>query len=444
MTGVAEARRVRLPYPHAGQQAVLKSAKRFNWLVAGRRWYKTSLASQICIEHALQGERIMWGAPTYDQVRIAYDFIERITYSVGRANSTRMEMKFPSGGSVLFRSLDNPDNARGHTAHGVIMDEVADLPPAAWSEVLRPMLITTKGWAWGIGTPKGRNWLWAEVQNARDAADSAVWSAPTVGCEVMDGQLIRKPHPLENTTIDFAEIEALWRTLPERAFRQEIMAEFTEDNGSVFREVRRVSTLSPTGEFMEGHRYVMGLDWGRSNDFTVVSVIDTTTHCQVALDRFNQIGWEVQRGRVKALVEKWKPSVIIAEENSIGGPNIEALQAEGIAVHPFFTSQSSKDEIINTLSLAIEMQRIELLNDPIQIAELEAYELQRSSSGLYRYSAPPGGHDDTIIALALALYGTQHHGALISFVESKGVATRSLERDHLRDYLLSAHGEPKA
>ncbi len=50
------------------------------------------------------------------------------------------------------------------------------------------------------------------------------------------------------------------------------------------------------------------------------------------------------------------------------------------------------------------------------IAELESFEANRLPSGKWRYSAPDGMHDDTVIALALAWYGTQYGGLGISFV----------------------------
>ena len=56
----------------------------------------------------------------------------------------------------------------------------------------------------------------------------------------------------------------------------------------------------------------------------------------------------------------------------------------------------------------IELERGELgiLNDPVLIGELEAYERTVSPvTGRSRYSAPEGMHDDCVMALALAWYG---------------------------------------
>jgi len=277
------------------------------------------------------------------------------------------------------------------------------------------MLITTKGWAWLVGTPKGRGWVWQEWHHAADRSDYARWQAPTLGVTITEDGLIRDQHPLENTTIDYAEILDIFQTVPERTFRQEILAEFVTDGGGVFRGLDAACVLYPALAPHPGHRYVMGVDWGRSNDFTVISVLDATMGEQVAIDRFTGIGWDVQRGRVRALAERWLPAAIIAEENSIGGPNIEALIADGLPVQPFYTTSRSKDELIGSLTLALERGELKLLIEPAQLEELAAYELTRLSSGAYRYSAPSGGHDDRVMALALAWYGVRYGAATIAF-----------------------------
>lgn len=219
-------REIILPYPHLGQQRVRRESMRFNWLAAGRRWRKTTLAMAIAIEAALTGKQIIWGAPVYDQVRVAWAETQHAATGVARFNQSRMAAEFPSGGTITYRSLDNPDNVRGHTADGVVIDECASIKPDAWYQVLRPMLIDTNGWFWGIGTPKGHNWYWREFQGAAERLDSTAWNAPTLGVTIEDGELVRQPHPLENPNIPFAEMRDLFETTPEHAFQQELLASF--------------------------------------------------------------------------------------------------------------------------------------------------------------------------------------------------------------------------
>jgi hypothetical protein len=121
------------------------------------------------------------------------------------------------------------------------------------------------------------------------------------------------------------------------------------------------------------------------------------------LERFKQIGWAVQRGRLMSLYQRFKPYVIVAEENSIGSVNIEALQAEGLPMRGFNTTRRSKAPLIEGLALAMEKEEVVLLNDETLKHELMAYEMTRTMYG-WTYSAPPGGHDDTVMATALSLW----------------------------------------
>jgi len=411
---------VRLPYPHPGQKTIRTQARRFNVLSAGRRWRKTTMAMSIVVEAALQGGTYVWGAPTFDQVRVGYNEAKTALRGVASFNQSRMEVELPRG-KIIYRSLDNPDNARGHTADGVVIDEAGVVKGEAWHEILRPMLIDTNGWAWMIGTPKGRNWFFNEWHGAADNLEAISWQVPTLGVAIRDGELVRQPHPLENPNIPLEEIERLFETLPESIFRQEILAEFIEDSGSVFRGVLGCATATTQETAAKGHRYVMGVDWGKHNDFTVITVLDMTGEIprEVYKDRFNQIDYALQVGRLKAIYERFHAYSIIAERNSMGEPLIEQMQREGLPVVAFTTTNASKAQAIESLAMAFERSEIEILNEPVTIGELQAYQMERLPSGLLRYNAPPGMHDDTVMSLALAYASTWFNKRKIARARSR-------------------------
>ena len=408
--------RYRVPYPHPGQQAVLAGAQRFNWLSCGRRWRKTTLVMSIALLEMIRGGEVIWGAPTADQVATGYEELRRalefIPSKIVRCTaSPHPEARHRSGGIIRYRSLDDPDNARSKSATMIVIDEAGDVAEYAWTDVLRPMLVDSLGSAWIIGTPRGHNWFYRGWQAActGEYPGEIAYQAPTYGVEIVDEQLIRRPHPLENPNIDLQEMLAIWRTTPERTFRQEYLAEFVADGGGVLRHVAERSTLQPQAGPIKGHEYVMGCDWGRSNDYTTICVIDATLGQQAYLERFTGIGYELQRGRWIGAYERWLPTLAYGELNSMGGPIVERFQADGYPVVGLDTSNQSKAKWVDALSLALERNRIGLLNDPIQIAELQAFEGTRLPSGMIRYAAPDGQHDDTVIALLLAWHAAKNY-----------------------------------
>jgi len=365
------------------------------------------LATIIMIEQAvtIRGD-YMWCAPTFDQVRIGMTEARRACGGLVDFNLSRMLATFPNKSRIFYRSLDDPDNARGYTLNGVGIDECADVKSEAWYEVLRPTLIDTNGWSWGIGTPKGRNWFFREHMAAMNHDNAMAWQAPTVGAEIIDGVLIRKPHPLENPFVEFDEIVRLFETMPQQTFKQEILAEFIENEGSVFRNITAcMNAPITTPEAHAGHTLIAGIDWGKQSDFTTISIGCRDCKCEVARDRFNQIDYVVQRDRLKAIYERWRPQAILCELNSIGQPNFEMLQRDGLPVMGFTTTASTKPPLIENLALALERTEWQFQPDPVWTMELEAYERTVSgATGRSSYSAPDGAHDDTVISRALMVW----------------------------------------
>jgi hypothetical protein len=394
-------------------------------------------------EAAITGDAILWGAPTFGQCEIGWRELQRATAGPGGAHfaRNRMEVTFPSGGSVTFRSLDDPDNARGLTANGVVIDEAPLVQERAWYEVIRPIISDTDGWAMLMGTPKGKNFFWRESVQAKNRPDSVSFQAPTLGVrKSVYGSLERTPHPLENPFFKFEEAQLLADTMTEQTFQQEFLAQFVDSGGGVFRHVTDAPEARLQERAQAGHRYVMGVDWGKYNDFTVITILDLTTthttlHATVGspwdrrempilevcyIDRFNQVDYTVQMGRLLAAYEKFMPSVIVAERNAAGEPLLEVMQRMNLPVWPFTTGNATKALAIDALALALERGQLALPQSEMLMNELMAYDAERLPGGGLRYSAPEGMHDDIVMSLAMAMWGASTIGnrqALKVYVE---------------------------
>jgi phage FluMu gp28-like protein len=346
----------------------------------------------MALERALKGGRVWWVAPTYKMGLIGWDMLKAFALQIPDADvqRSRMLIEFPGGGRFEVRSGDNPDTLRGEGLQLVILDECAFMDDSVWNAALRPSLAIGHGHALFISTPNGQNWFYRLYALGFDDL------APDWSCFNFQST--------DNPFFPVDEMESAKRELPERIFRAEYMAEFLKDTGAVFRGVEQISTLGradPTKRNLE-HVFHMGIDWGRDYDFTVCSVVNSTTREQVDLLRFNQIGWQIQKQKVMDMYARWRPQIVSAEANAMG-MMLEALQAEGLPIRPFHTSHISKPRLIETLALAIERQQIHLLADKTQIMEMQAYTYTRNQHGNFAYGAPYGYHDDCVIATALAV-----------------------------------------
>jgi hypothetical protein len=204
-----------------------------------------------------------------------------------------------------------------------------------------------------------------------------------------------------NPCIPAEEIEAARASLPDRAFRQEFLAEFLPDGGGVFESVRECVAEGVRSREPEGP-VTIGVDLARLEDYTVLSAVDSAGR-QVAFDRFNKIPWAEQTERISRFASAFGDPLLVVDATGVGDPIVEALSSAGLRVRPYrFTSQS-KQAAVDRLSLLISRGELSLLDVPEQTSELEAYEFQPLPGGGFRTSAPPGMHDDTVMALALAV-----------------------------------------
>ena len=389
---------------HRGQTAVMDSPARFKVVACGRRWGKTMLGKTVILDQALwKDKRAWWLAPTYLIASQVWRELKAAVLPIPHIKISESERRIdlPGGGMIAVRSGHQPDNLRGEGLDLAILDEAAFMEARIWQEIVRPMLATTRGRAIFFSTPLGRNWFW-ELFCIGLRGDEDGWAAFHFTSA-------------DNPLIPLDELESIRRQTARHIWKREYLAQFSEEGGSVFRGIRQAVRLSSSPRPQPEHHYVAGVDWGRSHDYTVIAVIDASACQLVALDRFNKVGWSLQRGRLRAMAETWQPQVIWAEANSFGSPNIEALQDDGLPMRSFTTTASSKAPLIESLALAIERGQLGLLDDPALLSELSVYGMEALPAGGFRYGAPAGHHDDMVMATALAWHGVENSGAAIDF-----------------------------
>lgn len=397
-----------LPTPYDLQREIIEHPAKRKVVCAGRRVGKTILAAIMAVNGMMDSKRVLLSSTSQDQADVFWEYIiDWLSPLIGHdlyKNEVKRIVKY-KGGQIHVKTGRHPDALRGGQCDLLVLDECAFLDEDAWRKVGAPMLADTEGTAVFISTPNRRNWffqLYTEAQS-QDESEWKTWNFSS----------------LENPHLPQKALDRLIADMTQEDYQQEILAQFLEGQGAVFRRIDENATLQPlenTGfplrccEPSINRHYVMGVDWAMQKDFTVLTVLDRDSCEMVALDRFNGVDWALQRGRLKALYETWKPDIILAESNSIGSPNIEALQRDDLPVYPFETTGTSKPLLIESLVLAFERNELKVLNNPILKGELMAYERKVSATGRSQYSAPDGMHDDCVISLALALWAITSSG----------------------------------
>lgn len=377
-----------------------QSNSRFRILACGRRWGKSVLEVVEAYEMSMDIQRKFgrpargWlVAPTYDLAMEEWRHAQDILFNVIDHDKTSKQKKvifFFDGSELEVKSADSKDTTlRGAGLDYAIMAEAARIPREAWEQGVRPALSDKLGRAVFGSTPKGKNWFYELYLRGLDpSSEYQSWHLPS------------------NSRPSFpqSEWDTLKSTMPEMIFKQEFEAEFLEDSSAVFRGMGQIIG----GELQDpiaGHSYLVGVDLARTIDFTVIFVIDKATKHVVYFDRFNQLEWPFQKKRIEAVVKRYNDAFVWMDSSGLGDPIEHDLKRAGVRCQGIKFTNTSKKELIEFLSIAIEQKMISYPRIEILLNELSAYEYQLLPSGDLRYCAPEGMHDDCVIALALCVWG---------------------------------------
>ena len=153
----------------------LTRSARWACLVVHRRGGKTFACIQDLIiranRHKRPGPPLRYAyiAPTRDQARdIAWGYLMTFCGSIPgvQINQADLAITLPNKAMIRLYSGESYERMRGIYLDGMVMDEPADIDPAAWHSVVRPCLSDYQGWGTFIGTPKGKNNFWRTWQQA--------------------------------------------------------------------------------------------------------------------------------------------------------------------------------------------------------------------------------------------------------------------------------------
>ena len=381
---------------------------RFVVAAAGTKAGKTHAASIRIVKQAWEnyGSINWWIAPVYKQSEMAYRLVKRILPKAcftEHKTELRLTLNRPDGTEhsiIEFKSGEIEANLRGFAVHFLVMDEIARIPYESYISCMTT-LTQTGGKALLISTPKGHDFffdLFKRGDKSRLLPDEEdIWP------EYISFNLPTS----ENPYVTAQALDDLKKSLPEELYKQEILAQFLDKTGTVFKNFRDCVS----GEFQEprrGIRYVIGVDLARTTDYTVIIVMDTYARHVVYFERFTGVDWSEQYRRIQAVSKAYNNAVCIVDATNQGDPVCQAMAQLGIPVYPFKISTNQiKRALIERLRNYIEDKVISFPMIPVLIRELEEYQVIQEDTGTIRYSAPKRKHDDAVLGLAICCLGLE-------------------------------------
>lgn len=225
---------------HSKQKEIVSSHARFKVVRAGRRSGKSSLQVEDMAYTAIKQKDspVFYVAPTQTQARaIIWEALKARLASISEINESRLEMKVPTvdgGFSIItVAGWENRENFRGRKAKKIYFDELDTMKDffTGWQEIFRPALTDLKGEGMFSGTPKKENPNLRRLEKlAETDNDYACFQFRTE----------------DNPHIPKEEIEKAKLELDNNTFRQEYLAEYVDNQGSLFKYESIVDVFSNT------------------------------------------------------------------------------------------------------------------------------------------------------------------------------------------------------
>jgi hypothetical protein len=397
---------IELPIHYHSNQAKIffDSSEKKKIIAKGRRFGLTRGYAHRAIEYLLDGVSPgLWVDTVNSNIdryveRYFYPILSKLPQRYWKWRQQRKELEI-CGNKLDMRSADRPELIEGFGYKFIMLNEAGIIlrNEYLFYNTILPMTLDFNPDFYVGGTPKGRGLFHELYTTAQDP-------------EKKDQRHFHFTS-YDNPLLGQDELENLINEMPGTIQKQEVYAKFMEDSSTVFRNLATCAVSEPA-EPARKMRYKMGVDLARLQDYTTISVLDENGN-QVYIDRFKEVDWKIQEERIKRISTKYNNAEVWLDSTGVGDPIYEDLNRDGVNVKGYKFDNTSKKQLIQSLMMALEKEEIKILRKdlaPVQYNEMMIFEYEMTSSGLIRYNAPPGYHDDCVIALALSNWGYRNSG----------------------------------
>ena len=319
------------------QLSGMPPSARFMVLVWHRRAGKTVfavielvLAALVC---AREKGRFGYVAPYRNQAKaVAWMYLTAFATRIpgAKVNEGDLSVTFPNGASVRLFGADNQDALRGLYFDGIVLDEVADMRPMVWGEIIRPALADRQGWALFIGTPKGVN-LFSELYFR--AQTEPGWKAD-----------LRRAS--DTGVIPATELEQARREMSQSQYAQEFDCDFAASADDVLLRLDDVLAAQRRVVVERDVKHaakVLGVDCARYG---------SDRSCLFPRQGLAALKWKTFRDlstmaladQVALTADRWHPDAIFVDATGVGGGVVDRLIQLNFEVVPVDFGSAPTDE----------------------------------------------------------------------------------------------------
>lgn len=316
----------------------------------------------------------------------------RITYQ-----ASFDKIVFNNGSRVISLS-SNPAGIRGYTATCCVIDEAAFVEHLDQiMQAIGPTLTRDKNAELIIlTTPAGRNgYFYQMYEKALSNPETWYVQHTTIFDAIEDGLKI--------------DLDALRSLCPDEAvFRQEYCCEFANSNIALV-DIDSLKTYEELPHLVE---YFIGVDFGRTNDFTAICVLGRDINSKtylIDLITLKNTEFAKQLDAIKAKFNQYNPKALYCDAGGLGKPLAEELELNFNKRCKGFTfSQNNKHAAYIYFKKVVAAKELYIKKEYLNDIILDVQNITQviTDSGKVSYLVRRGkenGHNDRLSALILAL-----------------------------------------
>jgi hypothetical protein len=369
---------------------------------------KSTLIANLLLYYAINfdGTKNYCVSPTLKQGKKLYkSVVKALTKAkiIKSANGSDLSIVLKNESEINFKSAEQNEALRGETVTGLLcIDEMAYIPDYVY-DIIRPWTDFHKAVTLMVSTPFVKEgYFWTYYNYGLEKSHNTV---------LIDWADYEKYKTDLDKILPPEQLDEYKAILPKKVFLTEYLGQFIEGGGLVFdffKEAQRLVSIQPKDKLY------IGIDWSNqaNKDYTVVSMINQNCE-QVKLAYWNDLTPLKQIDKVYAELEPYLNQIqaIVCETNSLGTPYTDLLRErlqdkDKIKIKEFVTSNTSKNDLVGKMQVALEQGTISLLPDNKQEREFSYYAAEYNpTTKNITYNAPSGLNDDTVMATMFALYG---------------------------------------
>lgn len=325
---------VRLPKPHQKQEAFIHCGKKRIVCRAGRRSGKTVGVSMLAVEQFLKGERILYGAPTSEQVNRFWVTVTRaleapIRAGIYKKNETdRFVELVGTEQRIRAKTCWNANTLRGDYCSLLLLDEWQLMAEETWEIVGAPMLLDNDGNAVFIYTPPSLHST--SISKAEDPRHAAkLFKTAQTDTTGRWGAFHFTSH--DNPYISTAALADITKDMTQLAYEQEILAEDKDEAPGALWHHEMIEKLR-VAQAPHLVRVVVAVDptGGSAECGIVVAGKGVDGHGYILADRSLRASPNEWASAVVTAYKEFRADRVVAERN-YGGDMVESTlrNAEG-------------------------------------------------------------------------------------------------------------------